>query len=171
MNPEFSRSFRLDEIGTTTRSVTIEADEAERAALAARFDLLGIERLQAVADLTRNGEVITASGQLNAEVTQACVASGEPVPAKVNERFAFSFVPEPTELGPEEVELAEPDLDAMEYQGSAIDLGEAVAQTLVLAIDPFPRASGADDKLRAAGVVGEEDLSPFAMLKALKDKL
>ena len=45
--PEFSRPHRIDRIGTGESSVTVDADEAERAALAKRFDLAGIESLHA----------------------------------------------------------------------------------------------------------------------------
>ena len=171
MTPEFSHTFRLDELGDGSRAVSIAAGETERAALAARFGLIGIEKLEAEAELTRDGEIVTATGTLRAEVTQACVASGEPVPARIAEDFALRFVPVGAELSGDEVELEESDLDEINYEGSAIDLGEAVAQTMALALEPFPRAPSADEKLREAGVIGEEDAGPFAALKALKDKL
>lgn len=171
MTPEFSRPFRLDELGSAPRGVTIEADAAERAALAKRFGLLSIDRLSADAQLTRDGDVVRADGTLAADVVQACVASGEPVPAAIAEGFSLRFVPAASDPGIEEVELEESELDEVDYEGGAVDLGEAAAQTLALALDPFPRAPNADEKLRDAGVIGEEDAGPFAALKALKDKL
>jgi len=71
----------------------------------------------------------------------------------------------------EEVELSEADCDVIGYEGGAIDLGEAVAETLALALDPFPRSPDADAALREAGVLSEEDAGPFAALKALKEKM
>jgi len=171
MTPEFSRTFRLDELGSAPRAVSVSADDGERAALAARFGLIDIERLDAQAELSRDGDVVTATGKLEAVLTQACVASGEPVPARIAEEFTLRFVPAGAEPSGEEVELEESELDEIDYEGSAIDLGEAVAQTMALALDPFPRAAGADEKLREAGVLGEEDAGPFAALKALKEKL
>ena len=171
MTPEFSRTFRLDELGGAPRAVSIAAGADERAALATRFGLIGIERLEATAELTRDGDTVTATGRIGGEITQACVASGDPVPARISEEFALRFMPAGQEAAPDEVELAEGDLDELDYEGGSIDLGEAVAQTMALALDPFPRAPGAEDKLRAAGVIGEEDAGPFAALKALKDKL
>lgn len=170
MIPEFSRTFRLDELGGA-RAVSIAAEESERAALAARFGLIGVERLEARAELARDGDAVTATGKLEAEVTQACVASGDPVPATIAEDFTLRFVPGGADPDGDEIELEEGDLDEISYEGSAIDLGEAVAQTMALALDPFPRAPGAGEKLRAAGVLGEADAGPFAALKALKDKL
>jgi uncharacterized metal-binding protein YceD (DUF177 family) len=171
MTPEFSRPYRLDELGGGARAVSIEANEAERAALAARFGLIRIDRLAVTAELLREGDIVVATGNLRADVVQACVASGEPVPAGVAEDFALRFLPEAAVDAAEEVELHEDDLDVIGYEGSAVDLGEAAAQTLALALDPFPRAPDAEEKLRAAGVVGEEEAGPFAALKALRDKL
>lgn len=171
MTPEFSRPFRLDELGSAPRAVAIEATEPERAALATRFGLLSIESLSASAELTRGGDVVTANGRLAARVVQPCVASGEPVPAVITEDFALRFVPAGADPGAEEIELDPSALDEIDYEGGAVDLGEAAAQTLALALDPFPRAPGADEKLREAGVVGEEEAGPFAALKALRDKL
>jgi uncharacterized metal-binding protein YceD (DUF177 family) len=171
MTPEFSRPFRLDELGSAPRAVAIEADPAERAALARRFGLLSIDRLTADAQLIREGDLVRADGTLAANVVQACVASGDPVPAAIAERFSLRFVPAGNEEAVEEVELEESELDEVDYEGGAVDLGEAAAQTLALALDPFPRAPNADEKLRDAGVIGEEDAGPFAALKALKDLL
>lgn len=171
MTPEFSRPYRLDELGGGVRAVTIEADEAERAALATRFGLIQIDALAVTAELVREGDAVVATGKLRASVVQACVASGDPVPAIIAEDFALRFLPEAEVDAAEEIELHENDLDVIPYEGSAVDLGEAAAQTLALALDPFPRVPDAEEKLRAAGVIGEEDAGPFAALKALRDKL
>ena len=57
------------------------------------------------------------------------------------------------------------------YDGAAIDVGEAVAETLSLSLDPYPRAPGAEEALEAAGVKSEEEAGPFAALAGLRDKL
>lgn len=171
-DPEFSRPVRLDTLSTAPRTVEIAADDTERAALAARFGLLSLAQLEATADVTRDGDRITATGTIAATAEQACIATGEPVPANIAEPFALLFLPQPEDGTDDEVELAEGELDTIFYQGGAIDLGEAVAETLALALDPFPRAAGADAALRDAGVISEADAeaerakkSPFAVLK------
>jgi len=170
--PEFSRPVRLDSLGGQPRAERIEADAAERAALAARFDLVAIERLEATAEGVRDGDVIDVAGRLVADVVQSCVASAEPVPGHIDEPFRLRFVPyQSLESTAEEVELSEADCDVIGYEGGAIDLGEAVAETLALALDPFPRSPDADAALRDAGVLSEEDAGPFAALKALKEKM
>ena len=152
--------------------MAIEAEEAERTALARRFGLVAIDRLAADAALVRNGGDVTATGRIAAAVTQSCVATGEPVEAVVDEAFELLFRPTPAPDGPEaEVELSENELDLTFYDGAAIDLGEAVAETLALSLDPYPRTPGAEEALKAAGVKSEEEAGPFGALAGLRDKL
>jgi len=172
---EFSRPVRLDMIGEGAFGLSVSADEAERAALATRFALPGIASLDADATLKRDGEAVLVEGRLRAVATQSCVATGEPVPARIDESFALRFEPA-GEGRPEDLELDEGDLDVIPYEGSAVDLGEAVAQSFALALDPFPRIADADMHLRAAGVLTEEEAeaarvaaSPFAALKRPAD--
>jgi uncharacterized metal-binding protein YceD (DUF177 family) len=170
--PEFSRPVRLDSLGGQPRVEQIDANEEEREALAVRFGLIAIDRLDATAECVREGDVIDAVGRLVADVVQSCVASAEPVPAHIDEPFRLRFVPaQSLESAAEEVELNEADCDVVGYSGGAIDLGEAVAETLALALDPFPRSPNAEAALREAGVLSEEDAGPFAVLKELKEKL
>ena len=172
MSPEFSRPVRLDTLGSAPRQMAIEADAAERAALAGRFGIVAIDRLSAEVALTRNGDRIAASGTLSASVAQSCVATGEPVPESVDEAFRIEFRPQPARTSEEdEIELSEGELDVVFYDGSAIDIGEAVAETLSLSLEPYPRSANADEALRQAGVKGEEEAGPFGALAALKDKL
>jgi uncharacterized metal-binding protein YceD (DUF177 family) len=169
--PEFSRPVRIDTFGEAPHRLTIEADEGERAALAKRFDLVAIERLTAEAALSRKGDAVRASGIAAGAVTQSCVASGEPVEARIEIPFELIFRPQPETAGPdEEIELGEQELDTIFYTGGAVDLGEAVAETLFLNLDPYPRAPGADEALNAAGVKSEEEAGPFAALASLRDK-
>ena len=172
MTPEFSRTYRIDTLGEGAREVAIEADESERAKLAGRFGLISVDRLTAKASIGVKNGIITAEGTIDAAVVQSCVASGTPIPAEVSEPFVLKFVAAGgSGAADEEIELSEADCDIVEYDGAAIDLGEAVAETMVLALDPFPRSPDADEVLKAAGVLGEGETGPFAALKALKDKL
>ena len=169
---EFSRPVRVDTLGSEPQTVVIEADETEREALARRFGLVAIDRLAAEAALVRNAEDVVATGRIEAAVTQSCVASGEPVQARVDEPFELLFRPTPAAGRlDEEVELSEGELDVAFYDGAAVDLGEAVAETLALSLDPYPRAPGAEQALRAAGVKSEEEAGPFGALASLRDKL
>ena len=170
MTPEFSRPERVDTISERERVVEVEARPAEREALAKRFDLLGIERLAASFTVRREHAGLTARGRVTADVIQACSITGEPVTAHVDEQADLLFVP----AGPaaeDEVELSADALDTIIYEGSRIDLGEAAAETMALALDPFPRAPGSERALREAGVLTEEEARPLGKLAGLRDKL
>lgn len=166
--PEFSRVIKLDAIGAG-QSVTAAAEPAERAALAARFGLIALDRLEAEVNLERDGQAVLAEGRLVADAVQSCVATGEPVPAHVEEPFALRFLPAAAIEQGDEVELSDLDCDTLPHDGKAIELGEAIAETFALALDPYPRCAEAQDALRDAGVVDEEAAraasSPFAKLK------
>ncbi|AHE57188.1 YceD family protein [Sphingomonas sanxanigenens] len=170
MTPEFSRTWPAGEIGDRPREVSIEADEAERAALAKRFAIVAIDRLSAAARLQRRADGIYAEGRVSAQVVQSCVVTGEPVPAAIDEAFVLRFV-ENFDPDAEELELSEADCDTVPIENGAIDLGEAVAETLALALDPWPRSAHADQALDEAGVSDGSDVGPFAALRELKEKL
>ncbi|MEO7177925.1 MAG: DUF177 domain-containing protein [Allosphingosinicella sp.] len=174
---EFSRLYPLETLSEAPRRVEIEAGPDELQALARRFGLLALDSLTAEAELRRTGETVTAAGRLRARVTQSCVASAEPVEAEVAEDFQVDFRPLPAQgrSEEEEIELGEGELDVIFHEGEAIDLGEGVAQTLLLGLDPYPRSAAAEATLAEAGVKSEEEAriesSPFAALAALKGKL
>lgn len=170
--PELSRPVRIDTLGAEPRAMAIEAGSDEREALARRFGLIEIGHLEAKATLARSGAEIVAKGRMSAAVVQSCVATGEPVAATLDEPFEIVFRPSPSDGRPdEEIELGEGELDVVFYVGGMIDFGEAVAETLSLALDPFPRSPGAAETLKAAGVKSEEEAGPFGALAALRDKM
>jgi uncharacterized metal-binding protein YceD (DUF177 family) len=115
---------------------------------------------------------VRATGRVAASLEQHCVVTGEPVAAHVDEAFEIAFLPEPSADDlPEEVELAAEDCDVVFHDGTAIDLGSAVADTLALSLDPYPRSASAEAALREAGVLSEEEAGPFAVLAKLKRHL
>lgn len=168
---DFAHSVALDRIRDGDR-LDLIATDGQKAAIAERLGLLSLDRLEAHAVLSREGQSVKVSGRLKAVLDQACVATGEAVPSHIDEPFELRFVPEPAGGGrEEEIELDESDLDTVFHDGSAIDLGGAITDTLALALDPYPRSAGADAALKEAGVLTEEEASPFAALAALKEKL
>lgn len=135
--PEFSRLVRLV---PERREVVLEASEAERAALAARFGILGIGALSARLRLEPEpGGAVRARGRLDAAVEQACVVTLEPVAQRLSVPVDLRILPdgvEPTDDDPDSP-------DEIESEGGQVDLGEAIAEQLALALDPYPRAEGA----------------------------
>lgn len=168
MSDRFAHQLRLDQIRDGER-LDLVADEAERTAIARRLDLQRLERLEAHVVLAKTGDVVRAKGRLSSSLTQSCVVTGDPVAAHVDEPFEILFTPEPANAAPdEEIELGQSDLDVVFHDGAAIDLGTAIADTLSLSLDPYPRCAGAEAALKEAGVMSEEQASPFAVLAQLK---
>lgn len=167
--PEFSRPLRLDQIGRATGSIMIVADAAERDGLRHRFSLLALDALEAEYQISQEEGGIFARGRVRATLAQPCVATGLPVTESIDSDFLLRFVPEGEDVSEgEELELDAEDCDTIGYTGNVIDMGEAVAETMVLAMTPYPRLPDADAYLKEAGVLTEDQASPFAALLALK---
>lgn len=166
---EFSRLIDLREIGHAP--VTLTASPQECAALAARFDLVAVDQLTATVALDLSGRIVTAQGTMKAAFVQSCAISGEDVPVSVAAPIALRFVPvEDTAQPADEIELDADDLDDIAYSGTSFDLGEAIAQDLALAIDPYLEGPNADEFRRQSGLLDQTAASPFAALAALKGK-
>ena len=165
--PELSRPIKLRHIPNDP--VVVEADEAERAALAIRFGVVAIECLRAEVTLDPEGRKIDAEGSLEADIVQTCAVSGEDFPVRIDEDFALVFVPlaERQPADDEiEIELEREELDEVEYCGDSFDLGEAVAQGLALAIDPYAEGPNADAVRKEHGL-DSDDTSKGPLAEAL----
>ena len=168
MTDRFAHHLRLDQIRDGER-LDLVADDSELDAIARRLGLPSLGRLEAHVTLFRNGEIVRTEGRLVASLEQSCVVTCDPVCACVDEPFALLFAPEPRgECENEEIELGESDCDVVFHDGAVIDLGGAIADTLALSVDAYPRSAGADAALKEAGVVSEEQAGPFAMLAKLR---
>jgi uncharacterized metal-binding protein YceD (DUF177 family) len=130
---------QLARLSPRPQDYPLVAPEAVRAALARRFGLQAIDRLEGRLAVVRAGEGARASGRLVADVVQSCVVSGEPVPAHVDEALELRF--ELPEADGAEIELEADALDVMPVENDTIDLGEALAQALAVALEPYPRAA------------------------------
>ena len=168
--PEFSRPLAADSLGETAVVKQITASEEERAALARRFGLLALDHLSADLRIRRlpGKGAIHVAGRFAAEATQACVMSLEPVHARLSEEFSQLYalaleVPEPGEHVID-VEAEDPP-ETLGPEG--LDLGEAVVQQFALALDPYPRAPGAQPSIES-DEASRIATGPFAALKTLK---
>ncbi len=133
--------------------------------------IVRIERLSATLELDREGSTVAITGTLAADIVQSCAVSAEDLAVAVREPIAVRFVPRIHGHAPDEViEIDADACDEIEYAGSEIDLGEAVAQSLALAIDPFATGPQADEARRKAGLFDAAASGPFAALAALRKK-
>lgn len=168
MNPgELIRIVKLDRLPP---AMVVEADEPERAALARRFDLPAIHALKADISFEQDGDCTDARGRLVAAFDQRCALSDEPFANRLDEPIVFRFVPALTAHGEdEEIEFASDSPDEIEYDGAAFDLGEAVAQSFGLALDPYAEGPDAEAARREAGLLDKNAPSgPFAALAVLR---
>lgn len=160
---ELSRLVALDRIGGAGFEIVVEADPEELEALAHRLLIPAVNRLHCAFTLRRVSEgIIEAQGLLEAEVVQTSVVSAEPVVQTVSEAFEVQFVPSGAEAPDDDLEAP----DQIPYGGHALDLGEAAAEQLALALDPYPRNPGEEEPDPGP----DSEPSPFAALSRLRDK-
>lgn len=153
--------------------VVIDADERQREALAAAHGLVSVERFHAqllVAPWKRNG--VKVSGHVEADITQECVVTLDPLQARIDEAVEGLFLPEDSKLGRlgfeggGELHIDADGPDGPEtFSGDTIDVGALAEEFFGLGIDPYPRKPG-------AMLVGEgEDGSPSQPEGPLQEKL
>lgn len=184
----WSHIIQADQAGTEIKSVTIEPDETQRAALAQHYDIVGIDNLKADLDFKREqaGMIIHITGRFSADIEQVCVVTLEPMHSHIEEDFeawygdleqAVSFT------------KAKQQKEALRQQGEApivpekddpepiengkLDLGDIVMQFVSLAIDPFPQKEGVapgEGEVPEVKEPAPERANPFAKLQEWKDK-
>lgn len=169
---EFSRIVTPDRLSAPTLTEVLEASPAERAAVARRLGILAVDRLTAELTVkTLGGRLFRVVGPWEAAVRQACVVTLEPVPAELDGRIEASYAAQGRGPGGGEVAFDPEAEDPAEVLPAAgIDLGELVVQELAVALDPYPRAPGAEVPPAFRPSADEEAKGPFAALKALKGK-
>ncbi len=172
----FSRPVRVEALPKDGLTQTIEADPAERAALAALNGLPGIAKLTATFVLRRAGRGgVRVSGVVHAELTQICVVSLEPFEATLDEPVDVRFAPPAEEGaarrgasgGPTETVLLDAEDAPDPNVDGRVDLGALAAEFMALGLDPYPRkpgaafappaeAASADSPFEALGDVGKK---------------
>lgn len=144
--PEFSRLVDVSRMGRLEHRMEIKANAEERAALAKRFDLVELPELAAELVLKKRGDgVIELTGRWHARVAQRCVVTLEPVWADLADEVRLFFG---GALGRPEAAA-----DPLDDEGwpepiehGVVDVGEAVAQLMAAALDPYPRSQRTEDR-------------------------
>lgn len=158
---EFSRPFQVDRVPALGSHERIAADEKECAALAKR---LGLPRLYSLGGLLKavpwRGGGLKITGTLKAEVDQVSVISLETFTSTLEytiERYFLS-----PRVGNS---TTEEDVDNIEH--GIVDLGEILAETMALELDPYPRKEGeVFDDIEEQPEPAK--ISPFTALSKLK---
>ncbi|MGQ0486053.1 MAG: YceD family protein [Hyphomicrobiales bacterium] len=159
--PEFSRPLAVDRVPKGGSIEHIAADAEECAALARRLSLPAIHDLSAelTAEPWRGGG-FKLEGRLSADLEQVSVVGLEAFRRKVAFPVLRYFLPAVSAEGD--------DIDVIE-QGS-VDMGEVVAETLALELDPYPRKEGEEFAAVTEAAEPVEKSSPFAVLSGFTRK-
>ncbi len=162
MTPEVSRPLALDRVGPAGITMLVQANPEELPAVAVRLGVPGVQSLRCEFRLRRIGAVVEGQGDLLASLTQQCVVSLDDFDSIMREHFVVHFVPAGTED-----DEPEPDVpDQIPFEGSMIDLGEAMVEQMALSLDPYPRRPGAEMPAEAM----EPEQGAFAALASLRTR-
>jgi len=169
----FSRSMPVSKLRRDAETPFRIAAEPEECAAVARF--LGVDRIDR---LSFAGFIVPAAGEgwrvrghLVANIVQSCVVTLEPVPGRHDIEIDRLYLPEASFRCMREVDVGAEDEDVPDPFTDALDPAALAVETLALAIDPYPRAEGAELGRISCGTAGvEEPAGPFASLAALRDR-
>lgn len=176
-----SELYNLGRLGNAGDEVRFEADAEARAAIARWADVERVEKFAVTAQLAKPAPThFVVRFALEADLVQACVVTLAPVPGHIARDFVreLDFVGAPRRgqkaeepaapvglLGDGLDEGPEPpeQIESLHY-----DLAAPALEEFVLALDPYPRAPGAEFAPPEEGQEGREN--PFAVLKRLKSR-
>jgi hypothetical protein len=121
---------------------------------------------------------VKVSGQVEADITQQCVVTLEPLAARISEEVSGLYFPEDSKLGrlgfhaAGEVHLDAEGPDGPEtFTGDTIDVGALAEEFFGLAIDPYPRSDGASLAAASAPDDPENHGPLYEKLDSLRRKL
>jgi uncharacterized metal-binding protein YceD (DUF177 family) len=167
-------SIRLDSMPVTGRDVIVRPDADERVAIAAALGISEVRALEVALHAVKFRGGIRVTGRLTGEIAQPSVVTLDPVTQAVAEPIDRIFLPGGEKqfaaaAGAEIFVDLEGDELPDHFDGPEADLSDLIVETLALGIDLYPR--GENEALDPIDDGGKDPAdSPFAVLKALKDK-
>ncbi len=172
-------SLSVAEVKKEAQHYKVEAREEECQVLAKRFSLPKVKSLKAFVKVWDGGkkEGIYVAGELVSDVTQSCGVSLEEIDETVKTDFELLLVdPETADRLDADEAYLNPDLpeyDALE--GDEIPIGEIIAQTLSMSLNPYPRSENTEVTISKSSKISlnEAELekpNPFAVLQKLRDE-
>lgn len=183
MGPRPQQDFRIfvaaSDVPPSGMEVPFEAGEKTLKELAKRFGIPEVVSLVGSAKVRPYRKAgLTVEASFKAEVVQNCVVTLDPVHQKVDESFTQRYLPEHM-IEPEAEQVAtereiQIDIEAEDspepMMGNGVEIGEAVAERLALALDPYPRKAGVsfEPPAKEDGDAPESKPNPFAALEKLK---
>ena len=171
---EFSHKVTVNPWPEDGIQVELAATAAERDALRSRFDLVDVRSLNATIGIEQRVMELVLTGRIEAVVAQNCVVTLKPVSSSLEVSFERHYrrreVHEKMAAAGDTLASDADDIDVDFLEGDEIDIGEAVAEELYLALDPYPRSDDADQALEAIKASAENQPnnragSPFEKLR------
>ena len=154
----------------------IELSAQELSALAEWLGARSVRKFRAEGEIAPEGDHgFVVHMTLGVTVTQDCIASGAPVRTRIYTVIERHFAPRRAGL-PKDLEIELDAEDEPDPLGDAIDLGEIIAESILLELPDYPRAPDAETGFdENSGEIAEDSsqqtAKPFASLAALHKKL
>jgi len=174
-----SLKIKVSDLDRETGPYKLDASVDDMALLVERFGLVALTSLTATVSLNNKGPEngVLVDGQMKAEFVQRCISTLQDVPESLDLPFKLLLV-DPAMAERMDADESYLDPNALEYdalEGDSIDIGDIVAQTLAISMNPYPRLDAVDvPALNNPNVTfNEPELgkpNPFSVLGALKDK-
>lgn len=186
---EWSHFFDVSKLDDGPVQLTLEPSDEERKRLALRLGVIAVDMLKCDISLKQESgsNIVHVIGTMQADLTQKCVVTLEPVAAHVEDEFEAWYADSEAAVslskvkqekaskgGNAEVKMLEEHDDPEPIINGKIDLGELVSQYFSLSINPYPHAEGVHYKVGddTDFKAEESDVNnPFAVLKEWKGKV
>jgi uncharacterized metal-binding protein YceD (DUF177 family) len=166
LNP-WRETVRLSELARGPVTRRIAPDASQLPALARQLGVDALNSLSAEVAVTPWLDGAELRGRFTAQVVQTCGVTLDPIEQTLSGDFEVRILPAGSPNLPSEG--AEIDLEADDppdaLEGDEIDIAAYVVEHAALEVDPFPRKPDAVFEPPPS----EEETSPFAVLKRLKE--
>jgi uncharacterized metal-binding protein YceD (DUF177 family) len=170
---EFTRLFKLRHLPAAGgHSFVLESTPDERRAIARRLDLVTLAEFAFQGRIEKGPRdgILIVRGTIEADLTQRCVVTLEPVPARLEVPVERYFIID-GDVAKGEIVVSPDDEEPEPIDGDLLDLGEIAVEELSLALDPYPHAADAPAVLRSYNDAADAAArSAFAALAALRDR-
>lgn len=167
--PEFSLEVSLSKLPKGGRQYALAPTVVERSQIASRLGVPSVDELTGTLHIAATSATIEIKGVIVARLQRECVASLEAMTEVIDEPVD-SIIERGRDGEALDVEPEEDRIPREIHEGDNFDLGEFFVQQLSLAMQAYPRKSGAVSLAERYGAAPES--SPFDALKTVfkKDK-
>ena len=173
--PKIAEPLEVSSIGSAPVDHQVRTTEESRRQLATAWGVLEVPQLTADLTIERKKDgVVLVNGTVNGEIVQECVVSFQPVRQRIDEVVESRFTERPSEGHADQRPGAEIHVDVAAetpdpLRDGRLDIGTVILEHAALAIEPYPRAEGAEIPEKYARKNGDFAESPFAKLSQLVD--